>query len=200
METKEAELELSVIKKIMEDSRKAAYDSGMQGIMWSVVIAVTLILNYVILILKMGYQYLGIIWIIMIAIGSVAAIIINIREKKKIRTKTFAGRVLIAVWSSIGISNAIFAFAAGVAHAFDPIYIIPLDSFVLGMGFYVTGTIQQMKFLKNLTLLWWAQGIVFLIYPSIHSLLSFSVLLIVSLLLPALENRSKWKMESQSAV
>lgn len=200
METNEALLELSIIKKIMEDSRKAAYESGIQGIFWSIVIAVTLILNYIILISRSGYQYIGIVWLVMMALGTAGSIIIGIKEKKTIKTRTFAGRVLMAVWLSIGVSNSVFAFAAVIAHAFNPLYIIPLDSIVLGVGFYITGAIQQMRLLKFLTWVWWLQGIFFLIFPGIHSILSFSVLLIVSILIPALENRGKRKLEIQSAV
>ena len=197
METKEAELELSIIKKIMEDSRKAAYESGIQGIFWSIVIAVTLILNYIILISYNGLQYIGIVWLVMMAFGIAGSIIIGVKEKKTIKTRTFAGRVLMAVWLSIGVSNSIFAFAAVIAHAFNPLYIVALDSIVLGVGFYITGAIQQMRLLRYLTWVWWLQGIVFLIFPSIHSILSFSILLIVSILIPALDNRKKWKMEME---
>lgn len=195
---KEAELELSVIKKIMEDSRKAAYDSGIQGIFWSVIIAITLILNYLVLIFEYGLQYLSLVWLVMIFIGTVGSIWIGIKEKKKIRTKTFASRVLMSVWLSIGVSNTIFAFGSAIAHAFSPLYLVALDSLVLGIGFFVTATIQQIRLLKYLSCVWWLQGILFLIFPSIHSILSFSIMLIVSLLIPAMDNRSKWKLESQS--
>ena len=176
METKEAELELSVIKKIMDDSRKAAYDSGTQGIFWSIVVAVALILTYLVLISEKGLQYIGLIWLIVIFFGTIGSIWIGIKEKKKIRTKTFASRVLTSVWLSIGVSNSIFAFASAVAHAFNPVYLVALDSLVLGVGFYVTGTIQQIRLLKYLSYVWWLQGILFLIFPSIHSILSFSIM------------------------
>src|SRR5689334_17326128 len=132
----------------MDDSRKAAYDSGIQGIFWSVIIAITLILNYMVLILDYGLQYLSLVWLVMIFIGTVGSIWIGIKEKKKIRTKTFASRVLMSVWLSIGVSNTIFAFASAIAHAFNPLYLVSLDSLVLGIGFYVTATIQQIRLLK----------------------------------------------------
>lgn len=195
MEANDAEIELSVIKTIMEDSRKAVYDSGIQGIFWSILIAVILIVNYAILILGLGYQYIGLSWLVLTLLGSIISIFIAIKEKKIIRVKTFAGRILTSIWVAIGISNSIMAFAATIPRAFDPLYIVPLDCIVFGVGFYVCSTIIQMKFLKLLTYIWWLGGVAFMFFPSIHCLLFFSLMLIVSIIIPALQNRKKWKME-----
>lgn len=197
MDTKQAELELSVIKKIMEDSRNAVYDRGIQGIFWSILIAVTLIINYIILITKTGLQFIGWSWIVLMGLGTIISLIISRNEKKKIKVTTFAGRVLTSIWVSIGVSNSMFAFASVIPHAYNPLYIIPLDSVVLGIGFYVTGTIQQIKFLKLLSFIWWTGGAYFLIFPGIHNMLFFSFMLIVSLLIPSIQNRNKLKMSSK---
>ena len=193
MKENDAELELSVIRTIMEDSRNAVYDSGIQGIFWSVLIAVILIVNYAILIMGLGYQYIGLSWFVLTLIGSVISIFISIKEKKIIRVKTFAGRILTSIWIAIGVSNTIMAFAAAVPRAFDYLYIVPLDCIVFGVGFYVCSVIIQMKLLRFLTYIWWVGGVAFIFFPSIHCLLFFSLMLIASIIIPALQNRKKWK-------
>lgn len=200
MESEQAELELSLIKKIMEDSRNAVYDSGVQGIFWSILVAAALIINYIILVLKTGYEYIGLTWLVLMGLGTIISIIIGIKEKKRIKVKTFAGRILTSMWMSIGVSNCVIAFAAVVAHAYSPLYIIPIDSIVLGIGFFVTGTIQQLKFLKFLSWIWWAGGALFFVFPSLHSILYFSLMLIISLLIPAIQNRNNWKKVPNPAV
>jgi len=46
METKNAELELSLIKKMMEDSRRLNIDNGIHYIFWGILVTIALLINY----------------------------------------------------------------------------------------------------------------------------------------------------------
>ena len=49
MEKNQAELELSVIKKIMEDSRNVVMDNGIHYIFWGIIVTAALLVNYIML-------------------------------------------------------------------------------------------------------------------------------------------------------
>jgi hypothetical protein len=142
---------------------------------------------------------MGLVWLVMMLLGTIVSIFLARKEKKTVRVSTFAGKVLTSIWISIGISNSIIAFASVIAKAFDPLYIIPIDSIILGLGFYVTAYIVQLRYLKYISLLWWVGGVLFLAFPSFHSILFLSLMLIISILFPAIENRSKWKAQLEQA-
>lgn len=55
----QAELELSLIRKVMEDSRKAVYETGKQGTFWTLVMAPAILLNYFMIIFNTGIEYTG---------------------------------------------------------------------------------------------------------------------------------------------
>lgn len=189
----QAELEITLIKKIMEDSRKVVYNSSIQGIYWTFVMTPAIILNYLMYIYKFGLAYVGILWITAVAVGTAGSIIIARKERRMVRVKTFAGKLLATIGIAIGGANIMFSIASGLAHAFHPIYIVSVDSVVMGMGFYVIGVIQQLKTLKILSFIWWAGAIFFFVFPSIHCLLFLAIMLILTILLPRIEEKNKSK-------
>lgn len=189
MDTKQAELELTVIRKIMEDSRRAVYDTSIQGMFWTMLMAPAILINYFMLIFNSGLHYSGLLWLVTVIAGITGSIIIANKEKRLRHTKTFAGKILATIGIAVGGANIMFAFASVVTNAFNPVYIIPVDSVALGMAFYVVGVIQQLKSLKFLTIIWWSGAVFFFVIPSFHCLLFFAVMLIVSVWIPKMEEK-----------
>lgn len=187
----QAALEITVIRKIMEDSRSAVYEKSIQGVFWTMVMAPAILLNYLILLFGSGYQYIGITWIAAAAIGITGSIIIARKEKKTIKAKTFAGKLLATIGFSVGGANVIFAFASAVAGAFKPIYLVSVDSILLALAFYVIAYIQQLKTLKILSYIWWAGAVFFFAFPGINCLLFLAIMLVLTVWLPKLEEKKK---------
>lgn len=183
----QAELELSLISKIMEDSRKAVYDTGKQGTFWTLIIAPAIIINYLMIVLNTGIKYSGFLWLGTVLIGIIGSIIIAKKEKRVTRVKTFAGKILTSIGIAAGGANLIFAVASGFINAFKPVYIVPVDSVILGMAFYLVGVIQQLKTLKVFAFIWWVGAVFFFFFPSIHCLLFLALMLIIMVLLPKIE-------------
>lgn len=183
----QAELELSLIRKIMEDSRKAVYDTSKQGTFWTLIMAPAILVNYLMIIFNAGLEYSGFLWMGTVAIGIIGSIIIAKKEKRVTRVKTFAGKILTSIGIAAGGANCIFGIASGFINAFDPVYIVPVDSVVLGMAFYLVGVIQQIKTLKFFAFIWWAGAVFFFFFPSMHCLLFLALMLIIMILLPKIE-------------
>ncbi len=195
----QAELEIAVIKKIMEDSRKAVYERSIQGIYWTMVMAPAILLNYLVLVFRSGYQYIGLIWLAAVLTGITGSIIIARKEKRTTRVKTFAGKLLATIGFAAGGANVIFAFASSIAGAFDPLFLVSVDSIVLGVAFYVVAVIQQLKILKILSYIWWAGAVFFFVFPGIHCLLFLTVMLVLTVWLPKIEEKKKQTLSSIEA-
>lgn len=197
MDVKQAELEITVIRKIMEDSRRAVYNNSMQGIFWFTLTAIAVLINYLILVTGIGLKFSGLVWLMVIAVGIIFSIRIAKKEKKQLRVKTFAARILASIGIAVGIANTLFSFASVFAHAFDPFIIVPMNSMILGMAFYVISVIQQLKTFKIISLLWWAGSVYFFVFPGIHSLLFIGVMLIVSAWIPWSEEKRSQTLQVQ---
>lgn len=191
MDTKHAELEISVIKKIMEDSRSAVYYKSSQGIFWFTLTAAAVLVNYLMVVTGTGMKYSGLIWIAVTGFGTMYSIILAKKENRKNKVKTFAGKILAAIGISVGIANILFAFASIVARAYDPFVIVSMNAMVLGLAFYVISMIQQLKSFKIISFVWWAGSVFFFFRPGIHSLLFLAVMLAVSAWVPWAEERKQ---------
>lgn len=194
MDTRQAELEISVLKKIMEDSRSAVYDKSSQGQFWFTLTAATVLINYLMAVTGIGLSFSGLLWAGVSIFGTLYSIRLAKKESSKLKVKTFAGKILTAIGIATGIANIMFAFASLAANAFEPFVLVSMNSLILGMAFYVLSVIQQLKSFKILADLWWAGSVFFFFMPGIHSLLFMAIMLAASAWIPWAEERKQTKV------
>ncbi len=193
MDTKQAELEISVIKKIMEDSRSAVYNKSSQGLFWFTLTSAAVMINYLMAVTGIGLNYSGILWIAVTVFGTAYSLFLARKENRNNRVKTFASKILTAIGISVGVSNILFAFASIAANAYEPFVIVSMNALILGMAFYILGVIQQLKSFKILADLWWAGSVFFFFMPGIHSLLFMAIMLAASAWIPWTEEKKQTK-------
>jgi hypothetical protein len=200
MESKQAELELSVIKKIMEDSRNIALNNGWHYILWGVVVSCALIANYIMALTRVANNSIGLMWFVLMISTAIAAGIYESRVAKRRPAQTFAGKLLSSLWFAGGIAMFIFGFAGTVSGAYNPVYVCSVISTVLGVTYFVSGEIQQIKWLKWLSLGWWAGAVYTFFFGSVHTLLIFAIMLIFFQVVPGIILNRKYKREFAESV
>jgi hypothetical protein len=196
MDTKQAELELSLIKQMMIDSRQIVIDNGWHYIFWGVVVTVALTANYLMALNHVAMKYAGIMWLVVIVGAWITASIVERRADKKRKVKTFAGKLLSALWASSGVSMFMFGFVGTMSGAYNSVYICPLIATVLGVSYFTSGAIQQIKWFQMLSLGWWAGAIITFVFPSIHTLLIFAIMMLFFQITPGVVLYRKWKNEN----
>lgn len=193
MDTKQAELEISVIKKIMEDSRSAFYNRSSQGLFWFTLTAAAVLINYLMAVTGIGAKFSGLLWAGVSIFGALYSIKLAKKETRQLKVKTFAGKILTAIGISTGIANIMFAFASIAAKAFDPFVIVSMNALILGLAFYILSVVQQLKSFKILSDIWWAGSVFFFFMPGIHSLLFMAIMLAASAWFPWAEEKRQNK-------
>jgi hypothetical protein len=193
LDSKQAEIELSVIKQIMLDSRKAVLDNGKQLIFWGVLVSLALFINYIMLLNRFEGRYMGYMWLILMVAGAIISTIWEKNDIKKMRVKTFAGKLLGMLWVSSGIAMFIFFLVGMFTSAYNPIYICPIISTTLGVSYFTSGAIQQLKWMQMLAIGWWAGAVLMFIFPSIHTLLIYGLMMLLFQTLPGIILYRKWK-------
>jgi hypothetical protein len=189
----QAELELSVIRKIMEDSRSIVADNGWHYIFWGISVTCALIANYIMALFRVSMNYQGMMWFILMISTWITEFIIERKIAKKRKVKTFAGKLLGSLWFAAGISMFIFGFVGTITHAYNPIFICPIISTMLGAAYVVSGAIQQTKWLQMLSIGWWSGAVFTFLFPSVHTLLIFAVMMICFQVVPGIILYRKWK-------
>lgn len=199
MDTYKAESELAVIRKIMEDSRNIVIDNGWHYILWGIVVSCALLANYFMYLFGVSMQAAGMMWFITMTSTAIAAGFVERKMKRKRSVRTFAGRLLGTLWFAGGISMFVFGFAGTISGAYNAVFICPIISTVLGTTYFVSGSIQQVKWLKLLSIGWWGGAIVLFLYPGLHTLMIFAVMLICFQIVPGIILNFKYKEGSLPA-
>ncbi|MFZ1321042.1 MAG: hypothetical protein WAT71_05755 [Ignavibacteria bacterium] len=197
MESRKAELELSLIKKMMEDTRKMNIDNGIHYIFWGILVAVALFLNYLIIKLNFYPKYAGFVWLVLMVSGAIADIFIGKYQSKRSSVSTYAGRLMSSLWLASGVAMFIYGFVGSFSGAYNPIFICPIIATSLGISYFTSGSIQQLSWLKSVSYGWWAGAIFMFVFPGIHTLLVFAVMIILFQIVPGivLNKRSKELLE-----
>lgn len=199
METKQAEAEITEIKKIMEDSRRIMVDDGSGFILWGLLVAAGLIFTYLSVLEYIAWSISSVAWFVLIGLGWLITII-QIRKEKKVRkVVTFAEKTAGAIWGAAGITMTIIGFVGSYSGLVKGLGISPLMCCVLAAAFFVSGVIYSDKSFRYLSFGWWAGALVMFFWRSPHTLLLFALMMIFMQALPGFLIYRKWKKENRSA-
>ncbi|HEX2984884.1 MAG TPA: hypothetical protein VHO28_15190 [Ignavibacteriales bacterium] len=186
--------ELLYIKKVMEESKRSYLDNGLDSIIWGVIVIFGLVFTYVSVVIHV-YLYMGIVWVILGAGGWAMSFYIHRKEAKKQRVKTVASRILSSVWIACGLALTIFLFTGMFFNVYPDVFISPLAAIILGIGYFVTGDIVSLKWMKALSIGWWGGALFTLFFPNKESILVLAGMMLFFQTIPGIIVYRKCKKE-----
>ncbi len=185
MDQKQLREDLSVIKRIMEESRQNFYNHGMNFIVWGILIISAFILTYTsmeLVYLIPEYWY----WIGAFGTGFMFEYIHGKQYIKKNPAGSAIGRIGSTLWMSILLTMIIFgvfgAWSGIVQHESGSGFIAGL----LAIGYFVTGETIKIKWVKNLGYGWWLGAILLFYVDGSNNLLLWVVLMTLLQLIPGI--------------
>jgi len=184
MDDIKAKEELEFIKKIIEDSRKDIVYNGMDYIFWGLIVAIGMIINYFMEILRYRFMHFFWIWVIIIAIGWTFSIFTYFVKGKKERKKTFSNKIVGSVWGACGIAMTICGFIGTLTNAINHNYISPTLCTIVGVGYYITGVIFENKWIKYFSFGWWIGSLIMYFYPGDYTMLLMAFMMICFQVIP----------------
>jgi hypothetical protein len=190
----DAQQELAFIKKVMTDSRKILIDDGKGTIFWGLLISFGLLITYLSVVQNWG-TFLSWFWPVLIAFGWIYTIVTEIRHERKRRVKTFAGKIMGAVWIAFGISATILGFVGTVSGAYHSVNISPLIAVLLGTGYLVSGLLYGKSWVSYLSIAWWGGAIVMFFMQNLESLLVMIGMMILFQVIPGIILYREFKKE-----
>jgi len=194
MEKQQAELEISMIKQIMEDSKKIVVEDGKGYITWGILVVIGMLGTYF-LILDRLFSYIGWLWIATIGLGWIYTFASSFRKNPEKKVRTFAGKILGAVWVSCGIAMTMVGFVGTASGAIGAYTISPMMAVILGIAYFVTGIVYGLPWVRNLAIGWWIGAIVTFFWSGMNSLLAFAAMMIAFQIIPGIILYSKFKKE-----
>ena len=195
MSTHQLESEISFIKKVIDDSRQATLDNGKYYILWGVIVGIASILTYIGVKNNVDGNFINWVWMNCIVIGWVLSFIFMYKDRKKERTKTFAGKMIGHTWLAAGITMAVIAFVGIPAKVIPYDAICPVIAAVAGGANYISSRIQNSGFILSVAIGWWiGSGILFFL-DGIDVILAYGIMLSLFSIIPGLVLYYRWKKE-----
>lgn len=189
MDTLSAQDELAFIRKVMSDSRSAITDDGKPTMVWGVIVAIGMGLSYIEALTDIEL-YVGWMWIGLSVLGWAYVLWYKNTKVRKQQTSTFAGKVLASLWGSVGVTIGLVVSLTLLSRSLDlefivhPIATTAIIALILGIAYYLNGVITGLNWLRNIAYGWWVAGIYMFLFPSIHVLGIYFVLVIVFQIIP----------------
>lgn len=185
---------LDIIQKMISNSRYKASESGFHLIVWSIVISIASILQYLMIVIRSPYlQQSWWMWIGAVILGVVIG---NVYEAKKSKTikveKNTVNKVIDFIWLSFGVCSVLIWFFAWKHRVYD---ITPLIHISLGFATLITGILLQYKPLIRGGIIFWISGIACIIVSSPINLLINAAALMIGFLIPGISLWNKYKKE-----
>ena len=189
--------ELAYIRKLMAESRGQVADDGKPSILWGIIVFFGLLYTY-----YEAYNpnnLSGWVWIGLSVCGWIYMFGWVRQKAKKQPSRTFAGRITGAVWGSVGISITLFVFTTMASNwlepavEFHPLFIMYVISILLGIGYFVSGILYEIPWLRWVGIAWWATSLIYIFWPGVHSLLIFAGAELVLQVLPGILLLKKYR-------
>ena len=153
MEENKIREDVQYIKRMIENNQRTLVDNGLSYIINGLIVAIGIPLT-----ILMGYngfeQYIPYVWLLLIAVMIGTNFIANKKLEKKSNVKTFGSELFSAVWGACGLSIVIVFVLSFNSLGMSAGGFFMSISAILAIGYFLTGVINDLKFMKVLAALW----------------------------------------------
>ncbi len=202
MEQIDAKQELAFIRKVIQDSRRAAVDNGIDYIVWGVLVSLGMFASIAIDWLRLANVCYLWLWIAVMGAGWIFSLVRHLRERASERVHTLAGSILSSLWLACGITIMVLIFVGGPLARQSP---SPAIAAVLGIGFLVSGVLLDFVYFKVSAVCWWLGSAAMFYLESpwarpkqlpIHvDMLLFAIMMILFQVVPGIILYRRWRNE-----
>ncbi|MBC8323139.1 MAG: hypothetical protein H8E70_06185 [Candidatus Marinimicrobia bacterium] len=184
--------DLAFIKGIIAESRKNRSASGIHLIVWGFLIPIGLIIDWFMIVKGLqGIKELYL-WGLIIGSGWLFEMIYGWKVDRKKPVRTYAEKVDGFLWLSIGITLTILGFVGSSSGAIHAQFISPVFSTILAIGYFSSGFVYEVKWIRNLAFGWWGGAIIMFIFPGHYHLLLMAGMMIAFQTIPGFIIQKTW--------
>ncbi len=196
MKNEQIQNDVAYIRNMIENNRRALVDNGVTYISIGVYVVIGVIISYI-LGLNNLMEFLSPLWLTLMTILIVFNFIYHKKSGAKRGRKTFASETFNAVWMSCGIPIATLSILYFVVSGIPIEVLFVMISAVLGVGYFLTGQINDLPFMKVLAFCWWLGSVIALLWKHIGDeaqlSLFFAGLIFLLEVIPGIVIYRKWK-------
>jgi hypothetical protein len=182
---------LALINNMINAAKNKLADNGFFYIFWGWLAAFSAMFHFVTI--KMGYEWGGIVWAIVMPLGGIISGIYGYKQGKSKRVKTHIDTYLGYLWGGVLIAMFItlgFMFEHGVKHTYFFLMLL------YGVATFISGGILNFKPMIFGSLFSFACAVVSVFLCEVDQLLIISIALLLSYIIPGHLLRAKYKSQN----
>lgn len=196
MEQNQLMEDVEFIRQMVENNRRSLVDNGINYIATGVYIVVGAVSSYLLEITG-NRALLPWLWLFLMAVLIGFNFFVQRRIEKRAVKKTFATKVFADVWLACGIPVSIVSVLFFTAQTIPMNALMSCICACLGIGYFLTGTINDLRFMKYLAFGWWAGVAASMLWGYLgedYQLgLLFTALILILEVIPGIIIYKKWK-------
>jgi hypothetical protein len=191
MEQVNAQEELAFIRKMMADTQIKMADDGKPSIVWGVIVALGMLATYISALYDTDFGVAWM-WIGLSLLGWGYVYYYRSRKMQKARLQTMAGRIVGSIWGACGVCIGLVITLTFVAPAVSGVYIVnpvaltSIVSILLGMAYFLCGIVYGKAWVRYVAFGWWLGAIGMFLFPSVHVLGIYALMIIVFQVIPGI--------------
>lgn len=192
-----AAADLSFIRRIIEDGRRAVVLDATPFITWGVLVIAGTVAEYSLGFAGMREQSVWI-WMLLVAAGWAYAMVAWSRKRRREGALTLAGRALGALWTGCWMAMTLVGFAGFFSGHLAGRGIAGSLAVIMGTGFFVTSALVSHRGIKLLGIAWWTVGVILYVWNTEHGMAFFATMILMLQVIPGIVLQRKWRSELEA--
>ncbi len=196
MDQNQFQEDVQYIKRMIENNRRTIIDNGLNYLITGILVAIGVIISSLPGI-STNKGTVTLVWFSIIAVIIISNLTIQYRIGKSKIKRTFITNIYESVWIVCGFSVTVITILYFITWKISLPDFFLIIATILGIGYYLTGVINELSFMKVLAFGWWIGGILSILWGYIGQEdllpLLFSCLIIPLEIIPGIIIYKKWK-------
>ncbi len=185
MDQQSAIEEIALIRRVMDESRRFAFDNGKYYLAWGIIITIAIFAQYAVILTK-NESVSSWIWIVAVGLGWIISILMGMREPSKSSGWPVGAKLISLIWISSGVSMMIIGFVGPMTGALHDWAICPAIATVMGGAYTISSLVYRLKWVTMVGIAWWVGALVMFAVKGIETLPIFGAMMILFQIVPAL--------------
>ena len=187
--------EISIIKSMIEKTRKETAESGYLFIFMGLAAAIFVLVISLLEIYKLSHLVLPAMIVLTIINGFIGYLVVSKASKK---VKSYPKTVVTSLWAICGMTLLMMTFLFPFLKVYPFSALGTLVSMVLGIAVFMTGVIYEMSFIIWFSLAWWLGAVLMALIESEFRFLIMIATIIIGWIFPGIILNKRFKNGSKN--
>ena len=196
MEQNQLQDDIAYLRIMIDNNRRSLIDNGITYISAGIYVLIGVVVSYILDVNGLT-KLQPFLWLVLMALLIIINFIIQKKIQKKHVKKTFASKVFDATWFACGIPIAVISILFLTTGSISPTSFFIFISTILGIGYFLTGIINELRLMVILAFGWWLATILSIFWKYIGEeyqlALLFAGLIFLFEIIPGIIIYTKWK-------